>query len=66
MNNGQNDITEDSAWYRQPTVWIVLGVLAFTMVSSFILLILAATNPPDVIERNATPVEAPTDMQGND
>ncbi len=50
---------EDSAWHRQPTVWIVLGVLGFTIVSSFILLYLAATNPPDLIDRAPVRIEAP-------
>ena len=46
---------EDSAWHRQPTVWVVLGILGFTVVSSFALLYVAATNPPELIER--VPVE---------
>ncbi len=44
---------EDNAWHKQPTVWIVLGVLAFTFISSFVLLYLAATNPPELINKNA-------------
>ena len=44
---------QDSAWHKQPTVWLVLGVLAFTIVSSVALLYIAATNPPELIDRNA-------------
>lgn len=62
--NTQTDNTEDEgAWHRQPTVWIVLGVLAFTIVSSIILLILALSNPPELIDKNAVQIEAPTDTQ---
>jgi hypothetical protein len=46
---------QDSAWHKQPTVWLVLGILAFTIVSSVVLLYLAATNPPELIDRNAPP-----------
>ncbi len=63
MNSRPDDIATDNAWHRQPTVWIVLGVLAFTIVSSFILLILAAANPPELIERKPTPVAAPAEAQ---
>jgi len=48
---------QDSAWHKQPTVWLVLGILAFTIVSSVVLLYLAATNPPDLIDRNAAPTD---------
>ncbi len=44
---------EGSEWHKQPTVWFVLGVLAFTLISSFVLLYLAATNPPELIDKNA-------------
>lgn len=63
MNSRPDDIAADNAWHRQPTVWIVLGVLAFTIISSFILLFLAANNPPDLIERNPAPIAAPAGAQ---
>lgn len=45
----------DNAWHRQPTIWVVLGILGFTVVSSFALLYVAAKNPPELIDR--TPAE---------
>ncbi len=59
MNADQKPPAEDSAWHRQPTVWIVLGILGFTIVSSFILLFIAASNPPDLIDRAPARIEAP-------
>lgn len=50
---------QDSAWHRQPTMWIVLGVLAFTFVSSGVLLYLAVTNPPELIDKTAVSIKAP-------
>ena len=56
MNSDETEISaKERAWHRQPTIWIVLGVLAFTVLSSVVLLYLAATNPPELIDR--TPVE---------
>jgi len=60
MNIKETEIlAEDSAWHRQPTVWIVLGVLAFTFLSSGVLLYLAVTNPPELIDKTAVSVKAP-------
>jgi hypothetical protein len=56
--NPQSEATsnqEDSSWHKQPTVWLVLGILAFTIVSSVVLLYIAATNAPELIDRNTPP-----------
>ena len=63
MNTETDNTKDEDAWHRQPTVWIVLGVLAFTVVSSIILLILALSNPPELIDKNAVQIEAPADTQ---
>jgi len=55
----QDPQPEDSAWHRQPTVWVVLGVLGFTVVSSFALLYVAATNPPELIDRTPVEIQSP-------
>lgn len=47
--------SQDSVWHKQPTVWLVLGILAFTIISSVVLLYIAATNAPEVLDRNAPP-----------
>lgn len=60
MNTPTTPDTEDaSAWYRQPTVWLVLGILGFTIVSSFALLFIATSNPPDLIDKAPVRIEAP-------
>lgn len=43
-------------WYQQPAIWIVLGVLAFTVVSSFVLLGLAVRNPPQMVVDDYTTI----------
>jgi len=50
------DAPAGQEWHQQPTVWIVLGVLAFTIVSSIALLILAATNPPQMVVDDYTAI----------
>lgn len=56
----------EAAWHSQPTMWIVLGVLAFTVLSSIVLLYLAATNPPELIDKIPTAVESPVDNRTSD
>ena len=58
-NDSTTATAEDSSWHRQPTVWIVLGILGFTFVSSFILLYVAASNPPEIIDKAPVRIEAP-------
>lgn len=43
-------------WHRQPAIWVVLGVLGFTFVSSFVLLFLAAQNPPEMVVEDYTAI----------
>jgi len=67
MSTDQAEIsTQGNAWHQQPTVWIVLGVLAFTIVSSVVLLYLAATNPPELIIRTPTPADVSADIRTHD
>lgn len=53
------DTDATGAWYRQPTIWLVLGILGFTIVSSFVLLFIATSNPPEMIDRAPARLEAP-------
>ncbi|MEE4184796.1 MAG: FixH family protein [Gammaproteobacteria bacterium] len=48
--------TAGQQWHQQPAIWIVLGVLAFTVVSSFILLVLALQNPPQMVVEDYTTI----------
>ncbi len=67
MSNEQAEISHPgNAWHQQPTMWIVLGVLAFTVVSSFALLFLAATNPPELIERTPAPATPSAETRSHD
>ena len=61
MNNDQNiETTVDSRWHRQPAMWIVFGILGFSVVASFAMLFIATSNPPELIDKNApVRIEAP-------
>lgn len=55
----QDVVAEDNAWHRQPTVWLVLGILGCTIAASFALLYIATTNPPELIDKRPLRIEAP-------
>jgi len=40
--------TDNNAWHQQPTVWLVLGILAFTFIASISMLIVSIRNRPDM------------------
>ena len=59
QKNEQAVSAEDSAWHRQPVVWLVLGLLGVTILASFALLYIATSNPPELIDKAPTRIEAP-------
>ncbi|MBT8422810.1 MAG: hypothetical protein KJP03_06810 [Gammaproteobacteria bacterium] len=60
MSTTQNPATVvDNRWHQQPAMWVVFGILGFSVVSSFVLLFIAVRNPPDVIDKAPVRIEAP-------
>ena len=60
MNNEQNNEAIDTRWHRQPAMWIVFGILGFSVVASFAMLFVATSNPPELIDKSApVRIEAP-------
>lgn len=56
------NITDSEAisqsWHRQPSIWLVIGILGFTMVASFGLLYLAMANAPDLSVADYSRIES--------
>lgn len=59
-DNNTADTAVDGRWHKQPAMWVVMGILGFTVVSAVGLLFIATSNPPDLIDKNApVRIEAP-------
>ena len=51
-----NEIT-DNYWHKQPLIWLIIGLLGATMLASFGMLFLAATNAPDLVIEDYANIE---------
>ena len=61
-----NDTIRKDEWYQQPAMWVVMGVLGFTFIASFILVLIASQNQPDLVVEDYSriaEITAAQDMQ---